>query len=141
MSVAHEAVQKPRDTNGSEHTGNRGQCKHQPNHDSRKIPRDGAVQNHKDFSVSEVVEQEVQTHRGKGDHDVKVKEKACPRSRLVLRHGSDDRDVLLSVGRVEQGKRAASPSKFTTELKAEESESSASNDSHTNHLGVMVSEK
>ena len=69
----------------------------------RKINGCDAVEDDEDVVVGEVLEAVVHSGREEEGEDLEVEVEGGPRGRLVLRDGGDDRDVVLGVGRVQEG--------------------------------------
>ena len=69
----------------------------------RKINGCDAVEDDEDVVVGEVLEAVVHSGGEEEGEDLEVEVEGGPRGRLVLRHGGDDRDVVLGVGGVQEG--------------------------------------
>lgn len=71
----------------------RGQGKHEPDHDPGKVPRQGAVDDHEDGGIGRPLVEEPQSHGGERYEDVEVEVEGGPGCRLVLGDGRDNGDV------------------------------------------------
>ena len=68
----------------------------------RKINGCDSVEDDEDVVVCEVLEAVVHSGGEEEGEDLEVEVEGGPRGRLVLRHGGDDRDVVLGVGGVQE---------------------------------------
>ena len=68
-----------------------------------------AIHDNEDVGVGQLGEAEVQPHRKHEDQKLQVEVEGGPGGGLVLRHRGDDGDVVLGIGRVQQGVETSSP--------------------------------
>lgn len=76
-----------------EDAGDRGKRKHEPDHNTREVPRQRAVDDHEDSAVGGPLVEQPKADGTEGHEDVEVEVEGRPGRGLVLRHGRDDGDV------------------------------------------------
>lgn len=92
-------LQQARHTHSSKDTSDGRQGKHQPNHDTGKVPRQSAIDDDENRAVRGALVEKPEADGREGNQNVEVEEERRPGGRLVLRHGRDDGDVSVAVAR------------------------------------------
>mmetsp|Transcript_1944 Transcript_1944/g.6985 ORF Transcript_1944/g.6985 Transcript_1944/m.6985 type:complete len:339 (-) Transcript_1944:665-1681(-) len=106
--LAHIGGHSVRKADGSHDAGDRGQHEDETDHNSRKVHRSDSIEDEEDVSVRQVLEAVVQACREEEHQRVEVEKERRPGGRLVLRHRSNDGNMLLGIRGVQQRIEAAS---------------------------------
>ena len=84
-------------------------CKKKKTTTYSEINGRNSVQNDEHVGIRQLGETIVESSREQEDEQLKVKIKRTPRRGLMFRHRSDDRNVVLGIGRIQERVEAASP--------------------------------
>jgi len=102
-------VEEPTDSDCGWDTGCWGKHKQQSYHDWCEIDREDGIDTDKDNVVGSVVVDVVETYWCEENSEMYIKEIRTPSCGLMLRDTSHNRNVLLSISRIQQGHGSSRP--------------------------------
>ena len=95
-------IEKLGQGDGGRHTYHGCEGQHQSNHDTGEVTSEEGIYNDEDVLIGQFLEAEVDASGEQPDQHVEIEEESGPGSRLMLRHGCNDRDMDLGIASVTQ---------------------------------------